>query len=172
MLKVKSKAPLVVLIFLVILFLGFMVYINYFQIKFVKNYTSSERPGLYLVSKQKSYEKGDLVLISFPDSARFFAKKRAWLDEDVPLLKRVAAIENDLVCHKKNKLRINGAVIADILEVDRYGQIIEGIEGCYRVPSGHFLPVNTYSPYSFDGRYFGSVSKGLVEGVAKLLVKF
>lgn len=60
---------------------------------------------------------------------------------------------NDRICHENGKLIVNGSEVVSILSKDSHGNEIE---------RGYFLPVNVYSPYSFDGRYFGPISSDLI----------
>lgn len=164
--------PFVITLTVLLLLVGSPIWSRWLPFKFVKNYSASERPGLYIVSQSRALKKGDLVLVSFPQIAKALAKKRAWLHEEIPLLKRIAGVESDHVCHENGRLTINGQEIAPILTADREGKEIQGITGCYTIQPGYFLPLNTYSPYSFDGRYFGPISSDLILGRASSLLTF
>lgn len=170
--QIKSRLPIVITFLALTLILSSSVWVRWLPFRFVKNYSVSEKPGLYLVSRRKTLKKGDLVLVSFPNVAMGIAKKRSWLDERIPLLKRIVGVENDLICHKDGKLTINGVETATILTKDRMGEEIRGVKGCYTIQPGYFLPVNTYSSFSFDGRYFGPVSYDLIIGGASPLWTF
>lgn len=63
----------------------------------VWNASASAPIGLYRVLPGKP-ASGDLVLVRTPDSARQLAAERGYLPHDVPLVKRVAALDGDTVC--------------------------------------------------------------------------
>lgn len=170
--RIRSRLPIVVTLGVLLLFLGASFLVPRLPIRFVKNYSGSEKPGLYLVSSPDSVGRGDLVLISFPEAASSYAKNRSWLHKNVPLLKRIAATPSDNVCHENGSLTINGEKVASILRQDSEGSDLQSVSGCYTVQPGYFLPLNTYSPYSFDGRYFGPISTELIIGKAISLVTF
>src|SRR3546814_20043258 len=60
----------------------------------VWNASASAPIGLYRVFPGKP-ASGDLVLVRTPDSARQLAAERGYLPQNVPLLKRVAALDGD-----------------------------------------------------------------------------
>ena len=170
--QIKSRLPVVVTLTAILLFVSSSVWSRWLPFRLVKNYSVSERPGLYIVTQWKAPKKGDLVLVSFPEAAKELAKRRSWLHEGIPLLKRIVGVESDRVCHENGELTINGREIAPILAVDRQGEEMEVVNGCYTIQPGYFLPVNTYSPYSFDGRYFGPIPRDLILGKASSLLTF
>ncbi len=167
--RIKSRLPIVIGFLALTLIFSSTIWVTWLPFRFVKNYSVSEKPGLYIVNHQKTLKKGDLVLVSFPKAAKIIAKERAWLREDIPLLKRIAGVESDLICHRNGKLTINGVETATILTKDRMGEEIRGVKGCYTIEPGYFLPVNTHSPFSFDGRYFGPISYDFILGAASPL---
>lgn len=167
--QICSRLPLIITgLALLLLFLSSLV-VKISGIQLVRNFSPSEKKGLYIVRKEETYKRGDLVLIHFPDTLRTLAKERKWLKEGMPLLKRLAAIPGDFVCHTMRRLVVNGRQVAKIKERDRAGRPLPVISGCYKVQQGYFLPLGTNSANSFDGRYFGVVSETQTIGKARSL---
>ena len=98
---------------------------------------------------------GDLVLARAPLWARKLAAERRYLPLNVPLLKRVAAIEGDVVCTSGDALFIDGRLVADRLASDWMGRPLPRWEGCETLGAGEFFLLMADVPDSFDGRYFG-----------------
>ena len=139
----------------------------------VKNFSSSEKRGFYVVRDiKRDITRGELLLVKFPEQAKPYVEMMPWLNENIPLLKRVGAVSQDLVCQKDGVLTVNGEVLVRVKKEDRLGRELFSKKGCYQVPDGEFLPINTYSEDSFDGRYFGSISTRLIVGRAHPIITF
>jgi conjugative transfer signal peptidase TraF len=94
--------------------------------------------------------RGQLVVLPVPVSVQ------AWWSSWVPLLKPVAAIEGDTVCHLDHKLSVNGADYG-LVDADAHGQSLPQIaEGCLVVPAGLVFLASPVV-HSLDSRYFGAV---------------
>lgn len=139
----------------------------------VKNFSSSEKRGFYVVRDiKRDITRGELLLVTFPEQAKPYVAMMPWLNENIPLLKRVGAVSQDLVCQKDGVLTVNGEVLVRVKKEDRLGRDLLSKKGCYQVPDGEFLPINTYSEDSFDGRYFGSISTRLIVGRTQPIMTF
>ena len=160
--SIRTKLPLCIAGGVILSLLASSYYFSRKEPFLIKNMSSSERRGFYVVRPNAGVERGELVVLTFPEKAKRFLHTMPWLHEDVPLLKRVGAVENDVVCHEGGVLSVNGEAVVRVLERNREGRTLLSKKGCYKVPEGEFLPLNTYSEYSFDGRYFGSVSRELI----------
>lgn len=64
----------------------------------VWNASASAPFGLWRIQPGAPIRVGDMVLTRTPSNVRRLAAERYYLPANVPLLKRVAAAENDIVC--------------------------------------------------------------------------
>ncbi|MDZ3836998.1 MAG: conjugative transfer signal peptidase TraF [Rhodospirillales bacterium] len=122
----------------------------------VWNASASAPIGLYRVLPGKP-ASGDLVLVRTPDSARQLAAERGYLPHDVPLVKRVAALDGDTVCAANDVISVNGRVVAERLAHDRLGRRLPSWSGCHLLDGGEAFLLMEGVADSFDGRYFGPV---------------
>ena len=135
---------------------------------FVWNASSSTPRGLYLVTDHEAPKRGDMVVAALPTRLGQFAANRHYLPLGVPLVKRVAAIAGDLACASKGSLSINGRPAGVRRNVDALRRRLPQWSGCVVLRAGDVLLVGD-SPWSFDGRYFGPMSRSQILGRVKLL---
>jgi type IV secretory pathway protease TraF len=79
-----------------------------------------------------------------------------YLPARVHLLKRVVALEGDVVCLADGSYRVNDIAISTIARRDAIGRPLPAFEFCGSVPAGMAF-VATPHPSSLDSRYFGPV---------------
>lgn len=127
------------------------------------NATQSAPVGLYHVDSDAAISRGDLVLAHTPRSVRRLAAQRRYLPAKVPLIKRLAARDGDVVCAVADTVSINGVPVAQRLSHDRAGRALPRWQGC-RVLDGEIFLLMEDEPASFDGRYFGPVPASSVIG--------
>ncbi len=123
------------------------------------NGTASAPVGLYLTVPPDTIRRGDLVLARPPVSAQRLAETRGYLGRNVPLIKHVVALQDDLVCADKLRVTINGRVSVIRLRLDTKGRPLEGWLGCKTLGPDDVFLLNRDVPASFDSRYFGPVSR-------------
>ena len=82
--------------------------------RLVWNVSASAPIGLYRVLPGKPV-RGDLVLVQAPGSLRQLAADRGYLPSNVPLVKRIVAAGDDVVCAAGDAISINGRVVAERL---------------------------------------------------------
>jgi conjugative transfer signal peptidase TraF len=129
----------------------------------VWNASASAPIGLYRVLPENAV-RGDLVLVRTPESVRQLAAERGYLPLNVPLVKRVAAADGDIVCAADDAISVNGRVVAERLARDRLGRPLPRWSGCLLLDVGEtFLLMEGVSD-SFDGRYFGPVPTAAIIG--------
>ena len=140
----------------------------HFSIPFLYwNHTESEPKGLYL-AVPGSIQKGDLVVMKVPDHMKDICYGRGWMKENETMLKTVAALERDWYEVRDREFFVNGVRIGFISETDSHGLPLPQLKaGKYVVEADFFLPIANQKANSFDGRYFGPVSKNLI--VAKVV---
>lgn len=136
--------------------------------RLVINITASEPRGVYWLSaaNREAVRRRELVALSVPERFRALIRERKWTRPGASLLKNVGAIAGDTVCVGGGTLSINGRAVAPVLSRDSLGRPLPQLHGCQRLKPGYFLPLSTYIPNSFDGRYMGQQPVGLIQGVA------
>jgi conjugative transfer signal peptidase TraF len=121
--------------------------------RLTRNYTPSLPLGVYLLRPGLLVTKGALVDFEIPAGARALIVGR-YLPARFHLLKRVVALEGDLVCFADGSYRVDGTAISTIARRDAIGRPLRVFEFCGRVPAGMAF-VATPCPSSLDSRYFG-----------------
>ncbi|SEL95290.1 conjugation peptidase TraF. Serine peptidase. MEROPS family S26C [Pseudoxanthomonas sp. GM95] len=138
------------------------------------NRTNSVAVGWYRVDRlehpaqllQTALPVGSIVLVRMPAAAAVLAGQRGYLPTRVPLLKPVAARWPQQVCMDGPAVRIDGAVVATVLDADRAGRPLQAWRQCRRLRPGELFLLGAANPASFDSRYFGPVDVSAVIGVA------
>lgn len=126
-------------------------------------------------------QSGMLVLFCLPDSpAMRLAENRNYLGvgpcpgKTLPLLKPVAAVAGDVVVIQDKGIAINGAGLlknSKRLTQDAQARTLPGMpNGHYTVPTGAVWVISTYSPHSFDSRYYGAVPASSIQATVKPLI--
>jgi conjugative transfer signal peptidase TraF len=129
----------------------------------VWNASASAPIGLYRVLSGKPVH-GDLALVRTPDSVRQLAAERGYIPATVPLVKRVAALDGDIVCAAGDVISVNNRVVAERLARDRLGRPLPVWTGCQTLePDDVFLLMEGVAD-SFDGRYFGPTPTAAIIG--------
>jgi len=115
------------------------------------NVSGSVPYGLYAVRPVPAHlDHGMLVVLPVPRSVR------AWWSSWVPLLKPVAGLAGDCVCHQDHILYVNGADFGPVLQT-AHGRPLPQLQGCLVVQAGEVFLASSVV-HSLDSRYFGGVS--------------
>lgn len=136
--------------------------------RLVWNATPSSPTGLYLVAPGTAAARGETVAAWLPTAARWLADRRRYVPAAVPVIKSVAAVGGDRVCADGALLTINGRVAASRLATDRRGRPLPRWAGCTTLGDDAILLLAA-APNSFDGRYFGVMSRRQLIGTARLI---
>lgn len=128
----------------------------------VYNPTPSAPLGYYRTLPSAPLEQGDWVLIEAPYFARLLADQRGYLPMKVPMIKTIAAMPGDQVCAKADEISINGLIVANRLRIDHRGRPLPRWTGCRTLAADEVFVLNRAARNSFDGRYFGVISKASV----------
>ena len=120
-----------------------------------RNYTPSLPLGIYLLRPGLAVGKGSIVDFAVPPNAQALIAGR-YLPARFHLLKRVVALEGEVVCFADGHYRVDGVSISAIASRDSVGRPLPLFEFCGKVPPGAAF-VATPSPSSLDSRYFGPV---------------
>lgn len=132
--------------------------------RLVWNASASAPIGLYAVADAKTLSRSDLVVAFPPAGARRLAAKRGYLPAGIPLVKYVAALQGDRVCADGLRVTINSRDAAIRLPWDRAGRPLPVWRGCKTLGGNAVFLLNGSVLNSFDGRYFGTVSRQNIVG--------
>ncbi len=132
----------------------------------VWNASASAPIGLYQIEQNTSPEIGDFVLVKPDESLENFITLRGYLPENIPLLKRVAALPGDEICRESEAIFINKFRVADALIFDSRGRKMPSWSGCFTLRSSEIFLLNDPEK-SLDGRYFGATELDDVIGAAR-----
>lgn len=136
--------------------------------RLVWNASASAPTGLYTVSPDAFPEAGDMVVARLPTMFRRLTAERRYLPQNVPLVKRVAAVAGDKVCAVDQAITVNGRRVAERRIFDGRGRRMPFWLGCMRL-RGRQLFLLMDAPDSFDGRYFGVTEGRDIIGKARLI---
>lgn len=134
--------------------------------KVIYNASRSAPRGWYALRPSHVIPVGALVVARLPDSPTRLADERHYLPKTVPFLKRVSAAPGDTVCERKGEVMIDGRLIASARVRDGAGRLLTPWAGCRVLAPDEFFLLNPDSNSSFDGRYYGPISRACVIGIA------
>jgi conjugative transfer signal peptidase TraF len=132
--------------------------------RLVWNASASAPIGLYAVFAASRIARQDLVLALPPPAAQRLAAERGYLPRGIPLIKRVAALGGDRICADELRVAINGVEAAIRLPWDGQGRPLPAWRGCRMLSADDVFLLNGSILHSFDGRYFGPVSRSAIVG--------
>lgn len=130
--------------------------------RLIFNTTNSAPLGFYWLGDNQP-RLGDLALVRPPHDLAAWMAKRRYLPSNVPLIKRVAAVEGQFVCVRGGVVSIDGAQVGVVLRKDRLGRALTASAVCRRLAAGDTFFLNG-EPRSLDSRYFGPLSRRFVLG--------
>lgn len=124
---------------------------------------SASMPRGFYIRMQSPIIRDAIVTVRARDVAANYVSARGFADPNDRFLKRVAALDGDVVCALGSRVTINHTVILRRRTVDQQGRTLPTWSGCQRLNGQVFLIGDTAD--SFDGRYWGPVATPLIEGV-------
>lgn len=136
--------------------------------KFYLNASPSAPRGVYILSSETRYERGDLVIAALPPGAASLAAWRGYLAAGIPVLKRVSGLRADSVCRDGLLIRVNGRIAATAKLADAMGRSLPVWKGCRRLGEDDVFLLGDHLD-SFDGRYFGLLKRRHIIGKATQL---
>lgn len=132
----------------------------------VWNASASAPIGLYRIERNERLEVGDYLLVRSDETLAKLIAERGYLPENIPLLKRVAALSGDEICRESEAIFISDVRVASALIFDSLGRKMPSWSGCFTLQSDEIFLLND-PDRSLDGRYFGATAAADVIGVAK-----
>jgi conjugative transfer signal peptidase TraF len=134
--------------------------------RLVYNPSESAPRGWYALVPERHPKTGQWVLAHLPQTIVQLADKRGYLPIDVPILKRISAQSGDEVCASERGVFIAGQRVAQALQEDTRGRPLPQWNACRKLKAQELFLLSSYSPFSFDSRYFGPVKRAAVIGQA------
>jgi conjugative transfer signal peptidase TraF len=134
--------------------------------RFIWNASASVPIGLYAVHPAVRLEITELVVVRPPRALARFLADRHYLPMGAPMLKRVLALPGQTVCRTDHVITVDGIAMGDALDRDARGRPLPVWQGCQHIPDGRVFLMNWQSEHSFDGRYFGVLSRTTIAGRA------
>jgi type IV secretory pathway protease TraF len=125
--------------------------------------------GVYAITPiHGPLQAGELVTFRTEASAALMHDRHGWLAGFWPVLKPVAGLPGDLVCHGRAGIVIRQADTGDLVA---YGPIKlpttfpeDGV--CLVVPDGQIYAASK-APHSLDSRYMGWLPQSAIQGIAR-----
>lgn len=142
------------------------------------NETESLPTGVWQITAvpPASLHHGDIVHFCPPNTpALIEAKQRGYLrggpcgGDLEPMFKPIIGLPGDSVQLGVDGVSVNGTTVANStpLLVDGRGEPMPTLQGTFRVVDGTAWVVSSYTPYSFDSRYFGPIALDSINGTAR-----
>ena len=133
------------------------------------NETRSEPVGFYrlVAHTPEDYRRGMYVVFPVPQNVRELVYGRHWMRNGIPFLKELIGLEGDRICIFRDRLEVNGRTVGPVFAVDSVGLPLPQHPGCFLVPEGSFFAASQYLDKSFDGRFFGALPLGILQGEAR-----
>ena len=132
----------------------------------VWNASASAPIGLYRIERYDALEIGDYLLVRPDETLAKLIAERRYLPENIPLLKRVAAVPGDEICRDNAAVLVNEIRVAEAQIFDSVGRKMPSWGGCFTLQSSEIFLLND-PENSLDGRYFGATRAVDVIGVAR-----
>lgn len=125
---------------------------------------SNSVPAGFYTRVNDAPQPGDFVTVAAASVAPEYAARRGYADATDRFLKRVAAMQGQVVCAEGASISIDGVRIASRSARDSVGQALPTWCGCHTLAADEvFLLGDTDD--SFDGRYWGPTPMLSIEGV-------
>jgi conjugative transfer signal peptidase TraF len=140
--------------------------------RFVWNASESVPTGLYGVQPARRLLVTDLVVAFPPEPLATFLAEGGYLPRGVPLIKRILALPQQIVCQKDLLITVDAIEMGAARERDRRGRLLPVWQGCRAVRHGEVFLMNWDEPASLDSRYFGPIPLTAIVGRAAPLWTF
>ena len=134
--------------------------------KLIWNASASVPIGLYRVEPADTLKVADLVVVQPPGALEQFLADGGYLPRGVQLLKRIVGLPGQTVCRLGLAISVDGVPFGEARTDDRRGRRLPVWQGCVTLGDGQVFLLNSGSPDSLDGRYFGPLPVSSIIGSA------
>ena len=133
---------------------------------YIWNASKSVPVGLYQLQPAGTLAVTELVAVRPPEPLAIFLDLNGYLPTGIPMLKRVLALQGQMVCRYGLTIFVDGIDMGNALSRDSRGRPLPVWQGCHSVEPDELFLMNWQSEDSLDGRYFGFVPNSSVIGKA------
>jgi conjugative transfer signal peptidase TraF len=131
------------------------------------NHSPSIPVGFYVRTNARP-ERGTIVTVRAALVAPVEARERNFTDPSDRFIKRIAGSAGDVVCADGAHVTINGERVAARRASDSTGRPLPAWEGCRTLTAEEIFLLGETAD-SFDGRYWGIVTRSHIESVWRRL---
>ena len=135
-------------------------------IRVIWNASASVPVGLYAVQDVDQIRVGDLLAATPPPQIEEFLADGRYVPAGVPLIKHVAALQDQTICRIENTITVDLRVVGQARKRDGKDRPLPYWQGCLTLASQQIFLMNTAVPDSLDERYFGPFYKNDIVGRA------
>lgn len=155
-----SLASLIILALVIVLIRSQGYWLSY-------QVTPSMPKGFYWVTPiHGSLHRNEVVVFKPPAQFEKYLTKKHWLPDDGVMMKHIVALPGDWVCKKDDYIWLNDKMLAPVFSHAPKGEALPSLAFCGTLLHNQYLLMSLRVPNSFDGRYFGPVSRRLIIGRA------
>jgi type IV secretory pathway protease TraF len=160
----KTENFLYALYFFLLLLAFFCYLLSKLGFMLTYQVTPSMPKGFYLIIPAKTFSYKSIVVFHPPDAALKFLLQHHWIPSSGLLMKYVMAIPKDFVCKKNHLIWINNKKTVPVFHYFAPGKPLPNTAFCHRLGKNQYLLLSNKISHSFDGRYFGPVTKPQIIG--------
>lgn len=130
--------------------------------------TPSVPMGWYWISPPKyPLHRQQIVVFKPPRATRRFLQSHHWLPDAGMMMKYVIGIPGDWVCNEDGRIKVGDRILGPIWQKAPNSSVSLPVHHFCRIIKAHnYLLMNPSVENSYDGRYFGPVSKSAIKGIA------
>ena len=161
----RGRRATLLVTFSAVALIGLAAFVRW-PIRLFYNPSESAPRGWYVQRPLHGLNPGMRVFARLPAAAARLAGQRGYLPSHLPLLKRIGALEGQVVCVEGGLVRIGGRTMTVARSRDGRGRPLDPWTGCRLLAHGEVFLVTNHSHTSFDSRYFGPVGRGAILGEA------
>jgi conjugative transfer signal peptidase TraF len=137
--------------------------------RYIWNASESVPIGLYRLRPIGKLAAAALVAVQPPETLARFLESRRYLPRGIPLLKQVSALPGQTICREGLAITVDQRLEGEARLLDRSGRSLPVWQGCHVVAEGEVFLMNSQSPGSLDGRYFGVLPSSAITRTAEPL---
>lgn len=134
--------------------------------RYIWNASESMPIGLYQLRPIGNLTAATLVAVRPPEPLARFLESRRYLPRGIPLLKQVLALPGQTVCREELAITVDQHFVGEARPLDGSGRPLPVWQGCHLIAEGEVFLMNSQSPGSLDGRYFGVLPSSAIIGKA------
>ena len=160
--KIKRNRNLYLLSFILII-MALLLLLQLMGFGIVYQETDSMPKGWYLQLPVTKIYRNQIVIFQPTKYLQHYMIKHDWIGKNMRMMKHVLALPGDNVCNKNNTLLINQHLIGKVYHHYSPHHLLLQRQFCGHLAKNQYLVISTFSPRSFDSRYFGPISRQQIQ---------